>query len=67
MCRRHFADGILFNENVWFSIEIYILGSNRQYSNTGLDDILAPNRQQLSESMTAYFTDAYMRYSASMG
>ena len=56
---------------VWISIKILLTfvnqGSDLQYSSLGSDDGLAPSRRQaIIWTNDGYFTDAYMRHSASM-
>ena len=58
------------NENVWFSIKIPLKivskGSINNFS-FGSDNGLAPRRRQaIIWTNDGYFTDAYMRHSASM-
>ena len=61
------------DQSVWFIdldkyfTEIYSQMSNLQYSNIGSDNGLVPTRQQaIIWTNDDYFTDAYMRHSASM-
>ena len=73
---RNFPDDIFkcifLNENVWISIEISLKNVTYGPVNiniTALVQIMAwvrPGDKPLSESMIAYFIDAYMRHSASM-
>ena len=72
---RHFTDilkCIFFNENVWISINISLKSVPKGPSNniSALVQIIAWHRsgdKTLFEAMMAYFSDAYMRYSASLG
>ena len=62
----HFRDREYMNFD-WDFTEICSQGSNQQYSSIGSINGLAPARQQVIIWTNAgYFTDAYMRHSASM-
>ena len=69
----HFTDDIFkcsfFNENVSISLDwdLTEICSNWQYSSIGSDNGLASNtRQAIIWTNADYFSDAYMRHSASM-
>ena len=72
---RHFPDDIFncifFNENVWISIKISLKFVPKGPINNipALVQIMAwrrPGEKPLSEPMMVYFTEAYLRHSASM-
>ena len=62
---------LFFNENIWISFKISLNFVNKGPVNNipasiGSDNGLAPTRRQAIIWTNDYFTDAFMRHSASM-